>query len=58
MNDFNTSPDFSTSLGNLGEVRDADPNPIAATTLWSSQGMLYLLLLIQTDEWSFMGQLE
>ncbi|XP_061376559.1 CRIB domain-containing protein RIC10 [Gastrolobium bilobum] len=35
MNDFKTSPDFSTSLGNLDELRD--PNPMALTTSWSSQ---------------------
>lgn len=39
MDDFNTAPDFSTSLGNLNELRD-DSNPMAATALWSSQGML------------------
>lgn len=39
MDDFNTAPDFSTSLGNLNELRD-DSNPMAVTALWSSQGML------------------
>ncbi|KAL9317393.1 hypothetical protein ACSQ67_013910 [Phaseolus vulgaris] len=35
MNDFKTAPDFSTSLGNLGEL--SDPNAMAVTTSWSSQ---------------------
>ncbi|XP_027934789.1 CRIB domain-containing protein RIC10 [Vigna unguiculata] len=35
MNDFKTAPDFSTSLGNLGEL--SDPNAMGATTSWSSQ---------------------
>lgn len=35
MNDFKTVPDFSTSLGNLGEL--SDPNAMAVTTSWSSQ---------------------
>ncbi|XP_004496770.1 CRIB domain-containing protein RIC1 [Cicer arietinum] len=34
MDDFKTAPDFSTSIGNLGELRN--PNPVAATKLWSS----------------------
>lgn len=38
MDDFKTAPDFSTSIGNLGELRN--PNPVAATKLWSSLGML------------------
>ncbi|KAJ1423766.1 CRIB domain [Sesbania bispinosa] len=36
MNDFKTVPDFSTSLSDLGELRD--PNHMAVTTSWSSQG--------------------
>ncbi|RDX97754.1 CRIB domain-containing protein RIC1, partial [Mucuna pruriens] len=35
MSDFKTAPDFSTSLGNLGEL--SDPNARAVTTSWSSQ---------------------
>ncbi|CAJ1977257.1 unnamed protein product [Sphenostylis stenocarpa] len=35
MNDFKTAPDFSTSLGNLGEL--SDPNAMAVTASWSSQ---------------------
>ncbi|KAH1190933.1 CRIB domain-containing protein RIC1 [Glycine max] len=35
MNDFKTAPDFSTSLGNLGELND--PNGMAVTASWSSQ---------------------
>ena len=47
MNDFKTAPDFSTSLGNLGEL--SDPNAMAVTTSWSSQGMLCFELLIQQN---------
>ncbi|TKY51111.1 CRIB domain-containing protein RIC1 [Spatholobus suberectus] len=35
MGDFKTAPDFSTSLGNLGEL--SDPNAMAVPTSWSSQ---------------------
>ncbi|XP_058739473.1 CRIB domain-containing protein RIC1 [Vicia villosa] len=34
MDDFKKVPDFSTSIGNLGEIRDSDP--MAVTSLWSS----------------------
>lgn len=39
MDDFKKVPDFSTSIGNLGEIRDSDPT--AVTSLWSSLGMIY-----------------
>ncbi|CAI8604740.1 unnamed protein product [Vicia faba] len=35
MDDFKKVPDFSTSIGNLGEIRDSD-DPMAVTSLWSS----------------------
>ncbi|KAK2458354.1 CRIB domain-containing protein RIC6 [Trifolium repens] len=34
MDDFKKVPDFSTSIGNFDEIRDADP--MAVTSLWSS----------------------
>ncbi|KAL2324360.1 hypothetical protein Fmac_023418 [Flemingia macrophylla] len=37
MSDFKTVPDFSTSLGNLGELSDPNAMPMAVTTSWSSQ---------------------
>ncbi|KEH43913.1 putative CRIB domain-containing protein [Medicago truncatula] len=34
MDDFKKVPEFSTSIGNLDEIRDSDP--MAVTSLWSS----------------------
>ncbi|KEH43912.1 CRIB domain-containing protein RIC1 isoform X2 [Medicago truncatula] len=36
MDDFKKVPEFSTSIGNLDEIRDSDP--MAVTSLWSSIG--------------------
>jgi hypothetical protein len=41
MDDFKKVPDFSTSIGNFDEIRDADP--MAVTSLWSSLGMIWFL---------------